>query len=46
MTKTSEFEKFDRMMQSLVKVPHSKVKAKLDAERQAKKRKKGKKENP
>jgi len=40
MTKlTKEFEKFDRTMQSLMKVPHSEIKAKLDAEKKAKKRK-------
>jgi hypothetical protein len=41
-TKT-EFENFTEMMGKLVKVPHSEVKAKLDAEKRAKKgRKSGK----
>jgi hypothetical protein len=39
----SEFSKFDRMMRELVKVPHSEIKTKLDAEKRAKKRKKSKK---
>jgi hypothetical protein len=37
-TKT-EFENFTEMMGKLVKVPHSEIKAKLDAEKKAKKRK-------
>ncbi len=40
--KTSEFDKFDRAMRELIKVPHSEIKAKLDAEKKAKRRKKGK----
>lgn len=40
---TKEFEKFDRMARDLLKVPHAEVKEKLDAEKQAKKRKKSKK---
>lgn len=41
MVKSSpEFEKFDRTMRKLLAVPHSEIKAKLDAEKQAKKRKK------
>lgn len=36
--KQDEFENFDRTMRELIKVPHSKIKAQLDAER-AKKRK-------
>jgi hypothetical protein len=39
MTKNPEFEKFDETMRKLVKVPHRKIKAKLDAEKKAKKRK-------
>lgn len=40
MTKRSEeFQKFDSTMRHLISVPHSVVKAKLDAERAAKKRK-------
>ena len=38
-TKNSEFEKFDHMMHKLIQVPHSEIKAKLDAEKAAKKRK-------
>jgi len=38
-----EFKKFDRLARELLKVPHSEVKDKLDAERAAKKRKKSKK---
>jgi hypothetical protein len=45
MKKTNdEFEKFNRMMTSLVQVPHSEIKAKLDAEK-AQKAKKAKKAN-
>ena len=41
-TKT-EYDKFSELMGKLVKVPHSKIKAKLDAEKRAKKRRKSKK---
>jgi len=41
-TKT-EFDNFTEMMGQIVKVPYSIVKAKLDAEKKAKKRKKSKK---
>ena len=34
-----EFTNFDRTMRELLKVPHSEIKAKLDAEKKAKKRK-------
>jgi len=34
----SEFEKFEDTMRELVKVPHSVVKAKLDEEKEAKKK--------
>jgi hypothetical protein len=34
-----EFNKFDETMKKLMKVPHSEIKAKLDAEKKAKKRK-------
>jgi hypothetical protein len=37
--KNEEFEKFDATMRKLIKVPHSKIKAKLDAEKAEKKRK-------
>jgi hypothetical protein len=40
----TDFEKFDRTMRDLLKVPHTEIKAKLDAEKKAKKRKKAKKE--
>jgi len=41
--KSPEYKNFDRTMQALIKVPHSEIKAKLDAEKAAKKRKKSKK---
>ncbi len=43
MKKANEYENFDRTMRDLLKVPHAEVKNKLDAEKQAKKRKKSKK---
>lgn len=39
MEKENEFNNFDRMMQRLIQVPHEKIKAKLEAEKAAKKRK-------
>jgi hypothetical protein len=36
MKRKTEFEKFDALMQKLIKVPHSTIKAKLDAEKQGK----------
>jgi hypothetical protein len=36
---TGDFAKFTNFMQRLVAVPHSEIKAKLDAEERAKKRK-------
>lgn len=33
MRKTKEFEKFDHAMDELLKVPHSEIKKKLDAEK-------------
>lgn len=39
MRKNSQFDKFDHTMRNLMKVPHSEIKAKLDAEKKAKKRK-------
>jgi len=36
----SEFSKFDEMMKTLIKVPHGDIKAKLEAEKAAKKAKK------
>jgi len=38
----SEYKNFDRAMTELLKVSHSALKAKLDAEKAAKKRKKSK----
>jgi len=35
----SEFDKFDQTMRKLIRVPHGTLKAKLDAEKAAKKRK-------
>jgi hypothetical protein len=35
----TQFENFDRTMRRLIQVPHSDIKAKLDAEKAAKKRK-------
>ena len=37
--KENEFERFDTTMRKLITVPHSEIKAKLDAERVAKKKK-------
>lgn len=39
MKKSGQYEKFDRTMRDLLKVPHSEIKAKLDAEKAEKKRK-------
>lgn len=36
----SEFEKFQRVMGDILKVPHSEIRAQLDAEKAEKKRKK------
>jgi hypothetical protein len=45
--KTSEeFSKFTSFMKRLVAVPHSEIKAKLDAEKKAKQRKKRAKTSP
>jgi hypothetical protein len=41
--KRSEYEKFEQAVQELIRVPHSQIKAALDAEKAAKKRKKLKK---
>jgi hypothetical protein len=43
MKKTNEYAAFNDLAKKLVSVPHSEVKAKLDAEEQARKRKKSKK---
>jgi hypothetical protein len=42
MSKRGEFENFDRLAREVLKVPHSEIKAKLEAEKAAKKRKKPK----
>ena len=39
MNEQTEFDKFDQAMRKLIKVPHDKLKAKLDAEKAEKKRK-------
>ena len=39
MNRKAEYNNFDTLMRELIKVPHSTVKAKLDAEKVAKKRK-------
>jgi len=43
MRKKKEFERFADLVGKLLKVPHSELKAKLDAEKAAKKRKKSRK---
>jgi hypothetical protein len=42
----SEFENFDRMMRDLMKVPHSDIKAALDAEKAEKKKRPKKRGRP
>jgi hypothetical protein len=42
----SEFEKFDKTMRELMSVPHSEIKAKLDAEKAAKQKKRKVKKKP
>lgn len=37
---SQEFNKFDETMKKLMKIPHDEIKAKLDAEKKAKKSKK------
>lgn len=39
MKKNDEFDRFDAGMRELIKVPHSVIKARLDAEKKAKGRK-------
>ena len=43
MKKNSEYDNFSDLVDQVLKVPHSEIKSKLDAERAAKKRKKSKK---
>jgi hypothetical protein len=38
----SEYDRFESLVREVLKVPHSEIKAKLDAENRAKKRKKAK----
>ena len=38
MANDTEFERFDRTMRKLIAVPHSELKAKLDAEKAAKRK--------
>jgi hypothetical protein len=40
--KTSEYKKFEDTMRELMKVPHAAIKAKLDEEKAAKKKRKAK----
>jgi hypothetical protein len=42
INKATEFDNFDRTMQELLKVPHSEIKAKLDAEKAEKQKQKRK----
>lgn len=39
MSKNREYDKFDSTMRALIAVPHSEIKAKLDAEKRAKEKK-------
>lgn len=39
---TSEYDKFSQLLKRVVSVPHSEIKAKLDAEKQQKKQKRPK----
>jgi hypothetical protein len=43
MKSSEEFEVFDRTMRKLIQVPHSEIKAKLDAEKADKQRRKKRK---
>jgi len=42
MKKASEYDRFENLANRLLKVPHSEIKRKLEAEKNAKKRKKSK----
>ena len=42
MTKKDEYKNFENLARQIISVPHSEVKAKLDAEKDAKKPKKSK----
>jgi hypothetical protein len=41
--KNEQFERFDATMRKLISVPHSEIKAKLDAEKREKQKRKAKK---
>ena len=43
MKKQSEYQKFTGLVDTVLSVPHSEIKSKLDAEKRAKKRKKARK---
>jgi len=43
MKRSEEFENFDRTMRELIRVPHSEIKAALEAEKRSKARKKKRK---
>jgi hypothetical protein len=43
MPDKTEYENFEKLASTVLKVPHTEVKAKLDEEKQAKKRKKSRK---
>ena len=42
MKKSNELERFEKMTDGLLSVPHAEIKKKLEAEKRAKKRKKSK----
>jgi hypothetical protein len=46
MPRKNEFENFDRTMRDLIRVPHSDIKAALDAERAEKQKKRKAKKKP
>ena len=46
MNKSTEFEAFDKTMRELMSVPHSEIKAALDAEKAEKQKKKRKAKKP
>lgn len=43
MKTQTEYDAFENLSRAILKVPHDEIKSKLDAEKQAKKRKKSKK---
>lgn len=42
MKSNTEYDRFETFVKEILKVPHSEIKAKLDAEKRAKKRKRSK----